>query len=52
MELLTESLREQLLANAMNRDRDHVPVVKFFHPCGAPTWLILASGRRRWAIRA
>ena len=39
MELLTESLREQLLANAMNRDRDHVPVVKFFHPCGAATWL-------------
>ena len=39
MKLLTESQREQLLANGTNRDRDHSPVVKFFSPCGAATWL-------------
>ena len=39
MKLLTKTLRERLLANAVNRDGDHRPVVKFFNPCGAGTWL-------------
>ena len=39
MKLLTKKLREQLLANGRNRDRDHPPVVRFFNPCGAGTWL-------------
>lgn len=40
MKLLTKSQREQLLSNGRNRDRDNFPVVKFFNPCGAATWLI------------
>ena len=39
MKLLTKTQREQLLVNGRNRDRDHLPVVKFFDPCGAATWL-------------
>jgi len=42
MELLTKALRQALLANGAHRDgldRDPVPVVKFFNPCGAATWL-------------
>ena len=42
MDLLTERLRARLRANADHRDgldRDPVPVVKFFNPCGAATWL-------------
>ena len=39
MKLLTEKQREALLANGRNRDQDHPPVVKFFNPCGAATWL-------------
>ena len=39
MKLLTQSQREQLLANGRNRDRDHPPVVKFFNPTGMGTWL-------------
>ena len=39
MKLLTKALRAQLLANGRNRDRDHWPVVKFFDPTGAATWL-------------
>ena len=39
MKLLTRTQREQLLVNGRNRDRDHLPVVKFFDPCGAATWL-------------
>ena len=39
MILLTIMQREQLLANGRNRDQDHRPVVKFFDPCGAATWL-------------
>lgn len=39
MILLTSDLREQLLANGRRRDVDHVPVVKFFNPFGAGTWL-------------
>ena len=40
MKLLTKTQREQLLANAGNLDLDHRPVVKFFNPCGAATWLL------------
>ena len=39
MILLTDELREQLLANGRQRDADHVPVVKFFNPLGAGVWL-------------
>lgn len=39
MELLTPSLRQRLLVNGANPG-DHVPVVKFFNPLGAATWLI------------
>ena len=42
MLLLTQRLRQALLANGEHRDgleRDPVPVVKFFNPCGAATWL-------------
>ena len=39
MNLLTNTQRTQLLANGKNRDRNHQPVVKFFDPSGAATWL-------------
>lgn len=39
MILLTPELRERLLANGRLPDIDHVPVVKFFNPLGAATWL-------------
>jgi hypothetical protein len=39
MILLTSDLRERLLANGRKRSVDHVPVVKFFNPLGACTWL-------------
>jgi hypothetical protein len=39
MILLPPELRERLLANGRNRNVDHVPVVKFFNPLGATTWL-------------
>ena len=39
MKLLTNTQREQLLANGRHRDRDHWPVVRFFDLCGAATWL-------------
>lgn len=42
MVLLTKRLRQALLANGAHRgglERDPVPVVKFFNPCGAATWL-------------
>ena len=39
MILLTSELRDRLLANGRERDADHVPVVKFFNPVGAATWL-------------
>ena len=38
MQLLTHDLRARLIANGQQRG-DHVPVVKFFNPCGAATWL-------------
>lgn len=40
MELLTQTLREQLLANGRKCEVDHWPVVKFFSPTGAATWLL------------
>lgn len=39
MELLTSVLRIGLLANGANQG-DNLPVVKFFNPLGAATWLI------------
>ena len=39
MILLTDELREQLLANGRQHDVDHVPVVKFFNPLGEGVWL-------------
>lgn len=39
MILLTAELRDRLLANGRLCDVDHVPVVKFFNPVGAATWL-------------
>ncbi|WP_372089405.1 DUF2958 domain-containing protein [Tistrella mobilis] len=39
MILLTDDLRDRLLANGQQRNVDHVPVVKFFNPLGAGTWL-------------
>ncbi|WP_028710441.1 DUF2958 domain-containing protein [Paracoccus pantotrophus] len=39
MILLTDGLRDRLLANGRRRDVDHVPVVKFFNPFGAGVWL-------------
>ena len=41
MELVTPDLREQLLANGGTPDRDRVPLVKWFNPAGAGTWLIV-----------
>jgi Protein of unknown function (DUF2958) len=38
MLLLTQDLRARLIANGQSRG-DHVPVVKFFSPVGAATWL-------------
>lgn len=44
MDLITPDLRAQLLANARdaheNPHFDPLPVVKWFNPCGAATWLI------------
>jgi hypothetical protein len=39
MILLTEELRERLLANGRERNADHVPVVKLFNPLGEGIWL-------------
>ena len=38
MQLLTQDQRARLIANGKDRG-DHVPVVKFFNPVGAATWL-------------
>ena len=48
MSLLTKEIRDKLLANgreqakvkATKAERDFWPVVKFFYPAGAHTWLI------------
>ncbi|TIO24019.1 DUF2958 domain-containing protein [Mesorhizobium sp.] len=39
MILLTDELRERLLANGRDPSADHVPVVKFFNPLGEGVWL-------------
>ena len=39
MILLTDDLRERLLANGRDRGANHVPVVKFFNPLGEGVWL-------------
>jgi hypothetical protein len=39
MILLSDELREQLLANGRDRGVDHIPVVKFFNPLGEGVWL-------------
>jgi len=39
MILLTDDLRERLLANGRDRGADHVPVVRFFNPLGEGVWL-------------
>lgn len=39
MMLLTDELRERLLANGRDAGSDHVPVVKFFNPLGNGVWL-------------
>ena len=40
MKLPTEAQRTKLLANGTRRGDDHKPVVKWFNPCGAGTWLL------------
>jgi hypothetical protein len=41
MDLMPDDIRARLLANgATEAETDHVPVVKFFDPTGAATWLI------------
>ncbi|RUV27851.1 MULTISPECIES: DUF2958 domain-containing protein [unclassified Mesorhizobium] len=42
MILLTDDLRERLLANGRDPGADHVPVVKFFNPLGEGVWLATA----------
>ncbi|RWH49462.1 MAG: DUF2958 domain-containing protein [Mesorhizobium sp.] len=39
MILLTDELRERLLANGRDPGADHVPMVKFFNPLGEGVWL-------------
>ena len=39
MILLTDELRERLLANGRERNAEHAPVVRFFNPLGEGTWL-------------
>lgn len=38
--VLTAEQYKKLIANGQNPDQDHAPVVKFFNPFGAATWLI------------
>jgi Protein of unknown function (DUF2958) len=41
MDLVPDDIRRRLLTNgAAEVETDHVPVVKFFDPTGAATWLI------------
>jgi hypothetical protein len=41
MDLMPDDIRARLLANgAAERQTDYVPVVKYFDPTGAATWLI------------
>ena len=51
MKLLTKEIAAQLAKNGKEQakvagtktERDFIPVVKFFNPCGAQTWLITES---------
>lgn len=45
MPLLTAELRARLLVNGRQPDIDHIPVVKFFNPVGAGTWLATEPDR-------
>jgi len=38
--VLTSEQFKKLVENHSNRDQDHAPVVKFFDPMGAATWLV------------
>ena len=38
--VLTSEQYKKLVQNHQNRDQDHAPVVKFFDPIGAGTWLV------------
>lgn len=40
MHLMTDGIKARLLVNGRDEGQDHKPVVKFFDPCGAATWLI------------
>jgi hypothetical protein len=41
MDLMPDDIRARLLANgATPVETDHLPVVKYFDPCGAATWII------------
>lgn len=41
MDLMPDDLRTRLLANgAVGEETDHLPVVKYFDPCGPATWII------------
>ncbi len=41
MDLMPDDIRARLLANgAVPQETDHLPVVKYFDPCGAATWII------------
>ena len=50
MILLTDELREPLLANGRDPGADHVPVVKFFNPLGEGVWLATELRRRGGAL--
>ncbi|RJG46209.1 DUF2958 domain-containing protein [Mesorhizobium sp. DCY119] len=39
MILLTDELRQRLVANGRDSEADHVPAVKFFNPLGEGVWL-------------
>ena len=38
--MVTQDQLGQLVRNGVNRDQDHLPVIKFFDPRGSATWLI------------
>lgn len=40
MKFITKEIERRLLENGRRPDEDYRPVVKFFNPCGAATWLI------------
>jgi hypothetical protein len=41
MDLMPDDIRARLLANgAVPQETNHLPVVKYFDPCGAATWII------------